>query len=441
MHHRKRVVRAVSAISVIGIVALGLNVGVSGAQASPEPGVTTKSVRIGFISPQTGVASTGVYTDAHRACEARVDAENATGGVHGRKINLRAIDDQSGGANLTAAQELVEQYDAFAVVNASAVAFLAHRYLRDSGVPMLGVGVDGTYYYDKGNEGIISGVGASGVVPGITYDMITRVMKQMGATKVAAVGYAVSPGSSLSAKAIESAGAEAAGLEGVYLNNTLEFGTTDVGPVALGIKNSGADAVWMALDADTNFALVQALQQNGVKLKAAVLGTGYSQDLLDEPLVESLPPDTVMITSFRPVELGGRAVKEFQGNLKKYAGVTGVPQFGTYMGYILCDMVVQGLDRAGKNPTRQGFVDGIRGLRSHDGAGLTCKPIAVGLDSFGKLDPNGCAWFVGVKDGRFVVLSDGKPVKGKMVGDPELLAKYGINGSGATTTTTTTPDS
>jgi hypothetical protein len=77
-------------------------------------------------------------------------------------------------------------------------------------------------------------------------------------------------------------------------------------------------------------------------------------------------------------------------------------------------------------------------MDSYDGAGLTCKPIAVGLKSFGKLDPNGCSWFVAVKDGKFVVLNDGKPVKGKMVGDPELLAKYGITGSGGTTATTTT---
>ena len=51
----------------------------------------------------------------------------------------------------------------------------------------------------------------------------------------------------------------------------------------LGIKNSGADGLYLPLDADTNFAIVQGLQQNGVKMKANVLATGYSQDLLDQP--------------------------------------------------------------------------------------------------------------------------------------------------------------
>ena len=114
----------------------------------------------------------------------------------------------------------------------------------------------------------------------------------MGAKKVAAVGYGASPSSSESAKATETFGAEAQGLKGVYLNNTLEFGGTDVGPVVLGIKNSGADGLYLPLDSDTNFAIVQGLQQNGVKMKSNILATGYSQDLLDQPIAQTIRPPT-----------------------------------------------------------------------------------------------------------------------------------------------------
>ena len=89
---------------------------------------------------------------------------------------------------------------------------------------MIGGGFDGTYYYQDGNEAIISALGNGTPVPGLTYDTTTRVMKQMGAKKIAAVGYGVSPSSSESAKATETYGAESQGLEGVYLNTTLEFG-------------------------------------------------------------------------------------------------------------------------------------------------------------------------------------------------------------------------
>jgi branched-chain amino acid transport system substrate-binding protein len=299
---------------------------------------------------------------------------------------------------------------------------------------MIGGGFDGSYYYNKGNENIISGLGNGTPVPGLTYDTTTRVMKQMGAKKVAAVGYGASPSSSESAKATETFGADSVGLKGVYLNNTLEFGGTDVGPVVLGIKNSGADGLYLPLDSDTNFAIVQGLQQNGVKMKANILATGYSQDLLDQPIADTIQPSDVMFTAYRPVELGGKAVKQFQSDLKKYAGITGVPDYGTYTGYIVCDMMIKGLQAAGKNPTRQAFVDGIRKGGPYNGAGLLCQPIDLSYETFGKVSKDSCTWFVSVKDGKFKVLNGGKPETGKLVGDPALVAQYESNTGGVTTT-------
>ncbi len=437
-HGRTFRARALVAIVAAGMVGVGLVAGGAGAQTGETTGVTAKAVKLGYISSQTGVAA-ATHKNAHKSCQARVDAENAKGGVNGRKIDLEIIDDQSSGANLTAAQDLVQNRDVFAVIDNSAFAFLSWRYLQGAGVPMIGGGFDGSYYYNKGNENIISGLGSGTPVPGLTYDTTTKVMKQLGAKKVAAVGYGVSPSSSESAKAVESYGADAQGLDGVYLNTTLEFGGTDVGPVVLGIKNSGADGLYLPLDSDTNFAIVQGLQQNGVKMKANILATGYSQDLLDQPIAQTIQPTDVMQTQYRPVELGGKAVKQFQADLKKYAGITGVPDYGTYTGYIICDMAIMGLQNAGKDPTRQSFVDAIRKTNGgqYDAAGLTCKPIDVSYENFGKVVDESCLWYVTVKDGKFVALNKGKPITGKLVGDPNLIKEYESNTGGITTTTAT----
>jgi branched-chain amino acid transport system substrate-binding protein len=426
--------RALSALTVAGLVTVGLVASGAGAQTDSTTGVTADAIKLGYISSQTGVAAS-THKNAHKSCQARVDAQNAAGGVNGRKIDLQVIDDQSSGANLTAAQDLVQNRKVFAVIDNSAFAFLTWRFLKDQGVPMIGGGFDGSEYFNKGNENVISGLGSGTPVPGLTYDTVTRVMKKMGATKVAAVGYGVSPSSSESAKATETFGAKAQGLKGVYLNTALEFGGTDVGPVLLGIKNSGADGLYLPLDADTNFAIVQGLQQNGVKMKSNVLATGYSQDLLDQPIAQTITPNDVMFSGYRPVELGGSAIKKFQANLKKYAGLTGVPDYGTYTGYIVCDMAIKGLQAAGKNPTRQGFVDGVRGLGQYDGAGLTCAPIDVSLASFGKVSKTSCTWFVSVENGKFKVLNGGKPQTGKLVGDPKLIAQYTTSSGGVTDTT------
>jgi branched-chain amino acid transport system substrate-binding protein len=434
-HGRKFRLRALTSVVVAGLATVGLVATGAGAQTGNVPGVTDKEVTIGYISSQTGVAA-ATHKNAHKSCQARVDAQNAAGGVNGRKINIEAIDDQSGTGNTTAAKDLVENRDAFAVIDNSAFAFLTWRYLLDAGVPMIGGGFDGSYYYNAGNENIISGLGSGTPVPGLTYDGVTKVMKQMGATKVAAVGYGNSPSSSESAKATTGFAAAADGLKPVYTNTNLQFGGTDVSPIVLGIKNSGADGLYLPLDSDTNFAIVEGLQQNGVKMKSNVLATGYSQDLLDQPIANTITPNDVMFSTYRPVELGGPAIKKFQANLKKYVDITGVPDYGTYTGYIICDMAIQGLKAAGKNPTRQGFIDGVRGLGQYDGAGLTCAPIDVSLANFGKIANSSCSWFVSVKDGKFIVLNKGKPITGKLVGAPALLAQYR---SGTPVTTTTAP--
>jgi len=442
MRKRNYALRAVAVLAALG-AAVGMLATGAGAQSSgTDPGISAKEVKIGYISSQTGVAA-ATHKNAHKACKARIDAENAKGGVNGRKIDLIAIDDKSGAGNQTAAKDLVDNQNVFAVIDNSAFAFLTYRYLKDAGVPMIGGGFDGSYYYDAGNENIISALGNGTPVPGLTFDTATRWMKKMGAKKVAAVGYSISPSSSESAKATETFGAEAVGLEGVYLNNSLDFGGTDVGPVVLGIKNSGADGLYLPLDADTNFAIVQGLQQNGVKMKANILATGYSQDLLDQPIAKTIQPTDVMFSAYRPIELGGKAVKTFQANLKKYVGITGVPDYGTYTGYITCDMAILGLKNAGDNPTRQGFIDAIRKTNGgkYDGAGLFCKPIDVSYESYGTIASDTCTWFVGVKDGKFKVLNGGKPVSGKLVGDPDLIEKYENNGGTGVTTTSAAPAS
>jgi hypothetical protein len=103
-------------------------------------------------------------------------------------------------------------------------------------------------------------------------------------------------------------------------------------------------------------------------------------------------------------------------------------------------MAIKGLKNAGDNPTRQGFVDGLRKADGgiYDSAGLTCNPINLSYEHFGKIsDLESCLYYVQVKDGKFVVYNNGKPIKGKTVGDPEILAKYQSDGTTSEATTTT----
>ena len=274
-------------------------------------------------------------------------------------------------------------------------------------------------------------------MPGLTYDTATRVMKDMGAKKVAAVGYGASPSSSESAKATETYGADAVGLKGVYLNNTLEFGGTDVGPIVLGIKNSGADGLYLPLDSDTNFAIVQGLQQNGVKMKSNVLATGYSQDLLDQPIAKTITPQRRDVQPrYRPVELGGKAVKQFRADLKKYAR----PHRGARLRHL---HRLHRLRHGHQGPQGGGQEPDPPGLRrrhpqvcgQYDGAGLTCQPLDAELrETSARSTTTAAPGSSASRTASSRCSTAASPSTGKLVGDPALIAKYESNTGGVTTT-------
>jgi branched-chain amino acid transport system substrate-binding protein len=439
--HSRRVRRA-SAIVVVGMLGtLGITfAGTSaGAQTLETQGVDKKSVKLGFIWSGTGVAAPN-FADSGDACKARVEAQNAKGGVNGRKIELETVDDKSSGANLTAAKDLIENRNVFAVVNNSSFAFLSYRYIRDAGIPLIGGGFDGNYYSQRGNENIINAGGNGSPPPeGIIFTNGTDVAKKLGATKIGSVGYGVSPSSTGVAKDTQEYAAPASGLDPVYLNTSVDFGTTDVGPIVLGIKNAGADAVYLPLDGNTNLAIAQGLRQNGVKMKAVLMASGYGQAMLDSPITKTLDSREVVSQVYKPAELkNDAAVKKFRADLKKYAGIEGVPDYGAYTGYIACDLAITGIEKARANPTGQGFVDGLHKLGTYNAADLTCAPIDISLENYGKTPAQSCQYFITFKDGKFVVMNKGKPIIGKIVGDPELLAAN-KRGQAAEVTTTAAP--
>jgi branched-chain amino acid transport system substrate-binding protein len=401
----------------LAVVAVGLAVGVtassgvSGAATTNAQGVTDDSIKIGFIYSKTGAAaSTSGSSDI--GCKARIGRENAAGGVNGRKLEVEFVDDASSAANLTQAQSLVQNEDVYMVINDSAFAFLSYRWLLDHDVPLIGGGFDGNYYGAPGNEKVISAFGNSPPISGIATTLAPKLMKALGASKVAAIGYGVSPSSSAAVKSLQQYSVPALGLEPVYTNTSVDFGTSDVGPLVLGMKNAGADAGWYAMDLSTNLALAQGLIQNGVKMKAQLMATGYGHELLEQPVSKTLGPDIILTTGWAPVELKTKATKRFQSDLKKYADFTDVPDFGIYTGYIDCDMAIMGLKKQGDDLDPSTYWEALRSVGTYNaGGGLGCTDSSLSLETYGKIVAGGatdarriCTWALQVKDGEFVVL-------------------------------------
>ncbi len=397
--------RVLATLVVTGLVsALTLAEASASAATGAVEGVTSDSVKVGFIYSKTGVAS-ATSGDSDVGCKARTGRENANGGVNGRKIDVQYVDDESSGANLTSAQNLVQNQHVFMVINDSAFAFLTYRWLLDHNVPLIGGGYDGTYYGAPGNEKVISAFGNAAPVEGVSYDIGPKIAKALGATKMASLGYGVSPSSTAAAKSNSKYAAPAAGLKAVYTNTSVDFGSTDVSPLVLGIKNSGADSAFYAMNGNTNLAIAQGLVQNGVKMKAELMATGYGQQLLDQPVARAIGPEVIFTQGWAPVEAKTKATQQFQADLKKYAGYTGVPDFGIYTGYLDCDLAILGLKQQGKNPNQSTYADDLRKVGHFNaGGGLGCSDTDISAAGYGKPNPTICTWAMRLENGKFVVV-------------------------------------
>jgi branched-chain amino acid transport system substrate-binding protein len=362
--------------------------------------------------PQTGSASSN-YTGIAPSAQARIAQQNANGGVDGRQIKLIVVDDQSSPAlNATASQELLSR-GVFGVIDESPFVFGGYKVFQQAGVPVTGGGYDGPEWGLQPNTNMFSS--SDPVDPHANqYTTLPDFMKAHGATTVAAVGYGVSPSSSASAKGFIYA-AQQAGLKKGYLDTSLPFGSINVAALALSLKNSHSDGLWLPLDANSNFAILTAAIQAGADLKVPVSATGYGQALLDDvSAVQSLQNGYLLPTG-APVELHNAATTAFQAALSKYAHYNGVPDFGWYEGWYGADMMIKGLQMAGPNPTRSSFIDQMHTVTSYNAGGLL-PGSDFSLAHFGQPAAKQCSWYVQLKGKSFVpVPSDGSLSCGTLI--------------------------
>ena len=91
-------------------------VGGGGKSAAASPGITDTSIKLGGSYPLSGPAS--AYASIAAGAEARFEAENAKGGVDGRKISFTTLDDgYEPQRAVTNARRLIERDQVFALFN------------------------------------------------------------------------------------------------------------------------------------------------------------------------------------------------------------------------------------------------------------------------------------------------------------------------------------
>jgi branched-chain amino acid transport system substrate-binding protein len=388
------------------------------------PGIRPTTITIGLETDLTGVAGS-TFSDTQKGAQARIDLQNAMGGVDGRKISLVTIDDQSNPTQvLTAAKSLVEVKNVFAVIGYSAFLFEATKYYQQQGIPVVGSGFDGPEWNEQPYTNMFSYVGTGDPAdPAVTTDGM--FLKSIGVTKLAGLGYGISPSASDQVKS-DMESAAAAGIQNCYENLSVPFGSVDFTAIVLQIKAKGCDGVVGALVDASDVALSTALHQAGFTGKQLYY-TGFDQDTLNQPTARQASQGNYYETLI-PFEAPTPAVTAMINSIKQYDSsyTGGIPDLGLYGGWEAADLMIEGLKVAGENPTRQSFITNLRNVHDYTVSGLALSPID--MSTFGKSEAQTCQDYAQLEGNGFVDADPGgKPVCGTVIPnsyvEPSLLGK------------------
>lgn len=380
----------------------------SGGSGSGAGGSGSKTITVGVLTDQTG-AGASEFATAVAGVKAGVGVA-ATEGYHIRYV----VGDTatSPAQALTAAQKMVEQDHVFAVIGLSALTFSAAPYLTSQGVPVVGASFDGPEWLQPSSYNMFS------VIGNLDYSKVTTTqgtfLKSQGVTSVGSLGYSISPSSAAAARAA-AVSAEAAGLKAPYVNDSFPFGSTNVAPVALGMKSAGVNGVVLNVDPNTGFALVTALNQEGVHLKSALLLTGYGGDLLNSgPAAAQAAQGDDFASTFEPIEMHSAATERLASAMATYAGVHTDPTFAQYLGYTSIDGLVQGLKGAGAQPTQKSLITSLSHITDYQADGLWGGHFSVDW-STRPMGNNECIWVTKFQGTTFHLINGSVPVCGTII--------------------------
>jgi branched-chain amino acid transport system substrate-binding protein len=383
------------------------------------PGVTARDVRIGMSAAFMG-ASAGLGTELYRGAQAYYNDVNARGGVHGRAVNVIPLDDDYnplpcikntiqlvekegvfflgnyvGTPTLTRALPVIKRYgDVILVGNFTGAQpqreppYVEHVFnIRASyrqemmalvdrfwqqGARRFGVYYQADAYGRSGTDGVARGLAGRGskIVAEATYQRGSKFEDDM----------------TPAAKALREAGADVILCTGAYQG-------------CGAFVRSARDLGWGVPISNVSFvgsdAMLSLLVKHGYDK-----GRDYTRALINSQVVPS----------YDDVSLPG--VAEYRALMDKYSPAVPqalrdpkyVPQrysFISLEGFINAKVIVEGLRRAGVNPTRVSLKQAFESIRSLDlgiGASLAFGPERhQGLDN---------VYFTRVENGRWAPIAD-----------------------------------
>jgi branched-chain amino acid transport system substrate-binding protein len=402
---RSRLLAPLGALAALSLVTSAFTLTSAGASSSP--------VKIAIIYSKTGVAA-AESADGPQGFLARVDLQNARGGINGHKIIPLVLDDQSSTGGVVTATKLAISEGAIGIVADTAFFFVAAKYPQEAGIPVTGGSYDGFEWGTQPYTNMFASDQGSGLNPNAPYNLAAGTFfKSHGGTVVASYGYGISPSSTYGANATAKAGL-AVGMKLGVLDTTVPFGSNDFSTQALAAKSAGVNSLYGAMDNNSNFALATAIEQAGQKLKVIQFPTGYEPDIIGSSSWQAVQ-GAYFATGFRPTAIPNAGTVQMAAALATYVHrkPAAFPTFAIYEGWLGADLMIKGIGLAGSSPTSAQVISQLRKVTSYNGSGIL--PINVDFaTNFGTGNPVTCTWYMQAKPKGFVPASKA-PDCGKVI--------------------------
>lgn len=342
-----------------GVVSLLLLGTALPAGAQTPPGVSDKSIAIGSCSALEG-PSHSLGVDTVSGANAYFSLINDEGGVNGRKLKLTAYDDSYDPAKTQACFDHLLSDKVFAlgffVGTPTAVKYVP--LAEANKIPLVGLftGAQTLYtplrhwivnvrasYYDETREQM------DGVWNKLAYHSVGVIYPED------AFGAAVLGGVT---EALKSRGAEPVKVA------SYERQTTNVGGAIDTVRAANPQAVVVVGPPNTVAPILKQAHAKGWKplfLTVSFVGTDElilqaGDDAEGVVITQVVPP--YYLTDLKGVALYRRALAKYQPAAR--------PNFVSLEGFVDAMVLVEGLKRAGKEPTREGLIRGIESIHEED---------------------------------------------------------------------------
>jgi len=350
--------------ALLAMFAAGI-VGIASGGAHAETGVTNDAIIVGQSAPMSGPAAQ-LGQQMNRGAQLYVNAVNAAGGINGRKIELKVLDDfYEPDATARNTKTLIEDTKVFALFGyvGTPTSLAALKIANPAGVPFFAPYSGASALREPFARNVFH-------VRASYNDETAAIVQQIhttGLKRIAVIynddayGKAGLDGVQRALKLPANKGVSLVAQASVVRN------TTDVKSAITTVLEQKPDVVVVISAYQTVAALVKGAQEQGYAgqfYNVSFVGTKALANALGKA------GGGVIISQVMPYPYSGASpvVRDYQ-KLLKSDGITDF-DYGSIEGYVAARVFVEGLKRAGRDLTREKFVGALETMGNYDVGGF-----------------------------------------------------------------------